>query len=184
LSAALAEMLTTELAAGEQLRTIPGGDVARHKRDLFLPDSDTYAKDTLERIHQNLGTDFVVLGSYFDLGKVSGGAIRLDLHLQDARTGELVASVSKSGTEIDLPALTSLAGADLRQRMGAAELSNVQEDSLNASQPSNQEAARAYSEGLAKLRSYDNLAGQRLLEKSISAEPRFAPAHAALADAL
>ena len=184
LSPALAEMLTTELAAGEQLRTVPGENVARTKRDLSLPDSDSYAKDTLERIHQNLGADFVVLGSYFDLGKVSGGAIRLDLRLQDARTGELVASVSKTGTEVDLPALTSLAGADLRQRMGAAELSKVQEDSLNASQPSNQEATRAYSEGLAKLRACDNLGGQRLLEKSISADPNFAPAHAALADAL
>ena len=177
-------MLTTELAASEQLRTIPGENVARTKRDLALPDSDSYAKDTLARIHENLGADFVVLGSYFDLGKASGGTIRLDMRLQDARTGEVVAAVSKAGTEVDLPALASLAGADLRQRLGAADLSKVQEESLNALQPSSQEAARAYAEGLARLRDYDNLGGQRLLEKSISADPKFGPAHAALADAL
>lgn len=184
LSPALAEMLTTELAASEQLRTVPGENVARTKRDLALPDSDSYAKDTLARIHDNLGADFVVLGSYFDLGKASGGTIRLDMRLQDARTGEVIASVSKAGTEVDLPALASLAGAELRQRLGATELSKVQETSLSASRPSSQEAARAYSEGLAKLRAYDNLGGQRLLERSISVDPNFAPAHAALADAL
>ena len=184
LSPALAEMLTTELSAGEQIRTIPGENVARTKHDLSLPDSDSYAKDTLARIRQNLGVDFVVLGSYFDMGKVSGGTVRLDLRLQDARTGELVASVSKAGTETDLPALASLAGADLRQRLGVTELSKAQEASLNDSQPSNHEAARFYSEGLTKLRAYDDLGGQALLEKSISADPNFAPAHAALAEAL
>jgi DNA-binding winged helix-turn-helix (wHTH) protein/tetratricopeptide (TPR) repeat protein/TolB-like protein len=184
LSPALAEMLTTELSAGEQIRTIPGENVARTKHDLSLPDSDSYAKDTLLHIRQNLGADVVVLGSYFDLGKVSGGAIRLDLRLQDARTGELLASISKAGTEADLPALASLVGTDLRQRLGGTELSKAQEASLSDSRPSNHEAARLYSEGLTKLRAYDDLGAQALLEKSISSDPDFAPAHAALADAL
>jgi DNA-binding winged helix-turn-helix (wHTH) protein/tetratricopeptide (TPR) repeat protein len=183
LSPALAEMLATELSAGEQIRTIPGENVARTKRDLALPDSDSYANDTLLRIRQNLGADFVVIGSYFDLGKVSGGTVRLDLRMQDARTGELVASVSKTGTEADLPALASMAGADLRRRLGAAALSRAQEASLSAAQPSNSEAAQLYSEGLARLRAFDNLSGQALLEKSLLVDANFAPAHAALADA-
>ena len=184
LSSALSEMLITELSAGGQIRTVPGENVARTQRDLALPASDSFAQDTLDRIRQNLGADYVVLGSYFDVGKVSGGTIRLDLRLQDARTGELLASVSKAGTEADLPALASLAGADLRLRMGAAELSKAQAESVSDSQPPNPEAAQLYAEGLTKLRAYDNLTAQALLEKLIAIAPNFAPAHAALADAL
>jgi len=43
LSTALSEMLNTELAAGEQLRTIPGENVARIKIRLSVPDFDSYA---------------------------------------------------------------------------------------------------------------------------------------------
>jgi TolB-like protein len=69
LSTALSEMLTTELAAGEKLRTIPGENVARMKIDLSLTDADSYAPDTLARIRKHLGSDYVVLGSYLALGK-------------------------------------------------------------------------------------------------------------------
>jgi eukaryotic-like serine/threonine-protein kinase len=41
LSTALSEMLTTELAAGEQLRTIPQETVAIGKTDLSLPEAES-----------------------------------------------------------------------------------------------------------------------------------------------
>ena len=43
LSTALSEMVTTELAGGERLRTIAGETVARMKTDLALSDADSYA---------------------------------------------------------------------------------------------------------------------------------------------
>ena len=60
ISTALAETITTELAEGEQLRTIPGEDVARMKISLSLADADTYGEDTLGRIRKNLGADYVM----------------------------------------------------------------------------------------------------------------------------
>src|SRR5262249_43902115 len=42
LSPAMSDMLTTELAAGGQLRTISGESIARAKRDLLLSDIDSY----------------------------------------------------------------------------------------------------------------------------------------------
>ncbi len=65
LSTALSEMLTSELAAGEKLRTIPGEDVAQTKINLSLPEAESYGKNTLGKLRRNLGADFVVLGSYF-----------------------------------------------------------------------------------------------------------------------
>jgi hypothetical protein len=47
LAIALSEMLTTELAAGEQLRTIHGENVAQAKINLTLPEADSFGKETL-----------------------------------------------------------------------------------------------------------------------------------------
>jgi serine/threonine protein kinase/tetratricopeptide (TPR) repeat protein/TolB-like protein len=114
LSTALSEMITTDLAAGEKLRMIPGENVTRLKVDLSLADADTYAQDTLQRIRKHSSADFVILGSYFDLGQESAGNVRLDVRIQDTSTGETVASVSRSGTETRLPDLAASAGALLR----------------------------------------------------------------------
>jgi len=48
---------------------------------------------------------------------------------------------------------------------------------------SNPEAARFYSEGLTKLRSFDSLTARDLLQKAIAVDPNFSLAHSALASA-
>lgn len=180
-STALSEMLTTELAVGEQLRTVPGENVARMKIDLSLPDADTYGKDTLAKIRKNLGTDEVVLGSYVPLEK---GQIRVDLRLQSTADGETLVAVSKKGTEEQLDELVSNAGLELREKLGAGEVSSVEAATVKASLPSNPEAAKFYAEGLAKMRVFDYLAARDLLQKAVAAEPTHALAHANLAAAL
>jgi tetratricopeptide (TPR) repeat protein len=181
LSVALSEMLTTELAAGEKLRTIPGENVARTKIDLSLSDADSYAQDTLSRIRKNLNTDYVVLGSYFEGGKESGGRVRLDLRLQDAVAGETIASMSEVGTQEQLLDLVSRTGAELREKLGVGQMTAAQASAVRASLPSSPEAARLYSEGLGKLRVFDAMGARDLLEKAVAADPNHAPAHSALA---
>ena len=63
LSTALPEVLSTELAAGEKLRTIPGETVSQMKMSLSLPDAESYGKETLNRIRMNLNADDVPSGS-------------------------------------------------------------------------------------------------------------------------
>ena len=117
-STALSEMLTTALAAGEQLRTVPEDTVARTKLDLGLSDVESLSPEALTQVRTNLASDFIVLGSYLDLGKEKGGQIRLDLRLEDTANGETVAAVSETGTEETLLDLASQAGARLRQQFG------------------------------------------------------------------
>jgi len=183
LSTALSEMLTTELAAGGNLRTIPGENVSRMKIELSLPDADSYARDTLTRIRKNLGTDYVVLGSYLALGKESSGQVRLDLRLQDVAAGETIAAVSEKGVEAQLDDLVMRTGLHLREKLGVGDVSPTEMAEVRASLPSNPEAARLYSEGLRKLRVYDALAARDLLEKAVGADPNHALAHSALAAA-
>jgi serine/threonine protein kinase/tetratricopeptide (TPR) repeat protein len=180
LSTALAEMLTTELGAGEELRTVAGENVAQMKTNLALPDADSYGRETLAKIRENLNADEVVVGSFVPLGK---DQIRLDLRLQDAVAGETLASVSAKGREDQIDDLVSRAGAELRQKLGVGAISATDAAAVKASLPSNAEAARLYSEGLAKLHARDTLAARDLLQKSLELEPDFALAHSALATA-
>ena len=183
LSTALSETLTTELAAGEKLRTISGENVARTKADLSLPDSESYAQDTLLRIRKNLNTDFVVVGSYLDMGKESGGQVRLDVRLQDVRTGQAIMAVSETGTEAHLLDLILRTGAKLREKLGVGEMAAADASAVRASVPSDPEAARLYAEGLKRLRVFDSLGARDLLEKAIAAEPSYPMTHSALAAA-
>ena len=179
-STALSEMLATELAAGSQLRTIPGENVARMKMSLPLADADSYGQETLQKIRGNLNADAVVVGSYVALGN---GQIRLDVRLQDAVNGETLTSLSEKGSESEIDNLVSRAGAELRSKLGAGAVTEADAAAVKAALPSNSEAARLYSQGLAKLRTGDALASRDLLEKAVHAEPNFALAHAALAAA-
>ena len=177
LSTAMAEMLTTELAAGEHLRTIPGENVARVKNDLDLDDADSLASDTLARINANLGSDLVVSGSYARIGD----KIRFDVRMQDAGAGDTIAAVAETGAEDELFDIVSRIGARLRERLGVTALSASEVAGVQASLPSNPAAARLYAEGLAKLRLYDAQSARALLEQAVSADPKLPLAYSALA---
>ncbi|MGZ4732373.1 MAG: protein kinase domain-containing protein [Terriglobales bacterium] len=181
LSTALSEMLTSELAAGDKLLTIPGENVARVKNDLSLPETDTLAADTLARVRENLGSDLVILGSYLDLG--DGSEIRVDLRMQDAKTGEIVSTVTRRGSEAHLDELITLAGSELRGRLGVGPTPAAEEVAVKAELPANVEAARFYSEGLQKLRNFEPLAARDLFDKAVAADPRHAMSYAYLASA-
>lgn len=180
LSTALSEELTTELAAGEQLRTVAGEDVARLKAALSLPDTDGLGQTTLSRIHQISGSDFVVLGSYLEVGD----ELRVDLRIQDTARGETVAKISDRGKDTQLLDLISRTGADLRQHLGVAALTPADASAVQAAESSNPEATKLYAEGLQRARVYDTVTGRDLLQKAIAADPNFAQAHAALASDL
>jgi len=180
LSTALAEMLTTELAAGGRLRTIPGENIGRMKMELSLSDADSLARDTLAEVGRNLGTDMVLLGSYLTLPE---DQIRLDMRVQDVVAGETITALAESGTETKLVDLVMRAGARVRHAIGVEDPPAAEMAGLAAGAPSNLEAQRLYGEGLAKLRVLDALAARDLLQKSVAADPNSPMAHSALAEA-
>jgi tetratricopeptide (TPR) repeat protein/TolB-like protein len=179
LSTALQEMLTTELGAGEQLRTIPGETVSRAKADLSLSDVDSLAGDSLAQVRELLGTDLVVLGSFLDVG----GNLRIDLRVQDAAQGETLATISETGTEEQIFPMVNRLGAQLREKCGARSISSDEVATVAASHPNNAKAAQLYADGLARLRSFDALGARDILLKAIAEEPDYAPSHVALSSA-
>jgi eukaryotic-like serine/threonine-protein kinase len=183
LSTALAEMLNTELAAGEKLRLVASEDVARTKLDLVLPEAESLSKDTLKKVRQRLGSDVVVVGSYASLGGKSKENLRVDLRVQDAVAGETIAEVAATGNEEDLFDLVSRAGRQLREKLGLEAISMEEAVTVKASLPADPEAARLYANGLSKLRVFDALAARDLLQQAVEIEPKYPLSRAALASA-
>jgi DNA-binding winged helix-turn-helix (wHTH) protein/tetratricopeptide (TPR) repeat protein len=184
LSPAFSEMLNTELGAGGGLRMISGEDVARAKRELPLTDEDSLAQGTLERLRTNPGADVVVLGSYTLLPSNGENRIRLDIRLQDTLRGETIAEQAITGNENELFELASQAGASLRQSLGVSSISSEATNAARAALPSNEQAARLYAQGRAKLWAYDFLGARELLVRAVAADPNYPLSHAALSEAL
>jgi eukaryotic-like serine/threonine-protein kinase len=183
LATALSEMLSTELAAGGKLRLVSGEDVANLLLSSRWSQTDTLGQKTTARIGTDLNSDVLVLGSYASIGRPERKQLRLDVRLQDAKTGEILAEVAEIGSSENFFQLTSRIGVKLRDRLGVPGTADTDEPSVLASLPSNPDAARFYSLGLAKLRDYDALAAKNLLEQAIKADPRFPLSHSMLARA-
>lgn len=182
LSGAISELLSSELAAGEQLRTIPGEDVARTAADISLPPMPSYGRETLHKVRKILGSDYVIAGSYVAEGSHPPDPIRLDVSLQEVSTGEMLATVQESGTIGALSDLLKKVAADLRSKLGVQEPTSAQSSQASAAVPADPEAMRLYSEGLTKLRTFDALGARDSLELAVEHEPKLAVAHAALAN--
>jgi tetratricopeptide (TPR) repeat protein len=149
----LFQMLPTDLAAAESLRLVAVEDIDRARQDLGLKGSVSLSGETLRRLRERLGADFVITGAYL----IAGDSSRVDVVVQDTRSGETLTSFSESGTADDLLATLENVGARLRSRL--------------------------YSEGLARLRLFDAPRARDLLAQAAAAEPRDPRIHSALAAA-
>lgn len=183
ISTALAEMLSSELAAGESLRLIAGETVARLRADLRIPEAGALAADTLQAIRQSTGADLVVVGSYLAAAQDAGGKVRLDLRVQETATGESRDTLIETGTEGDLPELATRVGASLRARLGIGSVPGETVGAARAEFPANPEAARLYAEGIARLWAMDGMAARDLLARAAGIEPDHPMIHRALARA-
>ncbi len=174
LSGALSELLAFELTAAGRVRLIPAENVAWMKRELKLAGAENPSRSGLDWIARNLGTDLVLTGSYL---KEERGGLRLQVLVQDARSGETVAWSREAGTREALAALASavsrglqasLAGPDALKGTEAARGPLADAAALAASGGS----LRLYAEGLERLRNWDAATALILLEKAAALDPR------------
>jgi DNA-binding winged helix-turn-helix (wHTH) protein/tetratricopeptide (TPR) repeat protein/TolB-like protein len=181
LAPALAETLSTELGAGANVRMISGENVARARKALSLPYSESGASYDMERLRSFLGADLVVVGSYVYMGAGERRRIRLDIRVLKLPGGDALASVIETGTETELFDLVARTGADLRRELRLADLSPEEAREAEARHPASPEAMRLYTQGLAHLRAYDFLAARDLLLQAVQSDPSSALIHSALA---
>ncbi len=183
LSTAIAEMLTTELGAGEKLHLVPGEDVSRVKRELHLSNTSSLGRETAVTAARNLKADMLVLGSFTAMGTGGNRRVRVDVRMQDSNSGEIVAEVAETAPEEQLFELVARAGTRLREALGLPGISLIDQAAARALLPSNAVASRLYAEGLARLRVLDAAGARDLLQQAVDAEPEFPLSHMALASA-
>ncbi len=179
ISNVLTTQLPTELAAGEKIRIISEEDVGRAKQDLSLSDTGSLGKETLSRIQRRLNSDLIVLGAFSS----AANNIRLDVVVQDTKSGETIFSLAEPGGTEDIEQLITRTGFDLRDKLKLEHISQAEVDLIRASMPSNTQAARDYADGVVKLRMSDAIGARELLEKAVEADPKYAMAHSALSAA-
>jgi tetratricopeptide (TPR) repeat protein/TolB-like protein len=183
LAMAMTQMLSTELANQYKARIITADRGTGTKLNLVMKDKGGYSREVLRALRAELGCDYVVTGSYVALGDRVSGEVRMDLRLQEAISGETLASMAVSGRQSEIFDLVSRAGHQIRMQLGLTVPPDGDVD-WRTVLPRNREAARLYSDGLKHLRVSDNLVASESLQKSINLEPDFALGYASLAEAL
>ncbi len=178
LSTAVSEMLTMDLAAEGQVRTVPVDSISEMKRDLRLTDSDGFTRTVLDRVRGRSGADWVIAGAYTVLGDADTGQIRLDVRVQETGSGNTVATLSETGNEGRLFDLADRTAMRLRRKLGLP--ASAGETRVMAALPSNTGAMRLYSEGIDKLRASNAVAAREILERAVEADPSNPFAHSAL----
>ncbi|HWM89830.1 MAG TPA: tetratricopeptide repeat protein [Thermoanaerobaculia bacterium] len=180
LEPALAEMLTTELAAGGRVRVATRENVARARQ---VASSESLDAASLRRLHGILGCDLLLVGSFTPLGDEAGGLIRLDLRVLKLPGGDPAASLAEVGTEPELFELVARTGGRLRHSLGLAGLSPAEARTARALQPASSEAVRLYSTGLERLRAFHSSQALDLLRRAATKDPRSAAIRSALSQA-
>ncbi|HET9227117.1 MAG TPA: tetratricopeptide repeat protein, partial [Thermoanaerobaculia bacterium] len=163
-SNALAELISFELTAAGRVRLIPAENVARMQRELSLAGGENHSLAGLARIGRNLGNDLLLTGSYLE---EKSGRMRLQILVQDVRTGETVAWARETGSREELAGLASAAVRGLQASLGGGRRNVPAAATLASSSAS----LRLYAEALERIRVWDDPAALRLLERAAAMDP-------------
>jgi DNA-binding winged helix-turn-helix (wHTH) protein/tetratricopeptide (TPR) repeat protein len=183
LAPALSEMLGAELGVAENVQVVPDELVRDASSDLSAPATGGYSTPTLARLRQRLDADYAISGSYLVAGTEDNAPLRVDIALQDTRTGALVASVSNQSEVSGLIALATQAGATLRSKLGAPSPGPQTLGLVANAQPPNLDVARRLGFALDALQHYDAARARDELLEAVAEAPGYAPAYAYLAQA-
>ena len=166
IASALTEIVGFELAAPGRVRLIPAEEVARAQRELAFPAAESHSSRSLEGIRRNLGTDLVVAGSYLRTHAGGEEKLRLQVLVQDVRTGETVAWARQTGEPDELIDLATAASRGILGSIGGRG-----PGSSLATFAANHESLRLSSEALARLRVWNAPAALPLLQQAAALDP-------------
>jgi serine/threonine protein kinase/tetratricopeptide (TPR) repeat protein len=178
----LAENLGSQLDT-DKIHFISSARVDDMKQNLGLNEiSESLSPATLAKIHDYLGCDVVVLGSYSIAAGQNEKKIAWNIHVVRTSDGESLGTVPETMDEKERFDVARRAGQQVRAKLGV-ELAAAEVSRLDAVLPANDDALRYFTEGREKLRNFDVLAATSLFQKAVASDPNYAEAHSALAEA-
>ncbi len=172
LSGALAEGLTSQLAAGGKTRAVG-------PRELGVL---AQASSNRKGIRAAFGADAILQAECARPRTGDDGAVVRVRVTSAAPDGRELASFDVSGSARAPSDLVARVADQVRERLGIGPLDPIERARAERTLPQSPDAARAYVEGLAKLDVFDAEGARAAFERAIGGEAQFAPAHAALAN--
>jgi tetratricopeptide (TPR) repeat protein/predicted Ser/Thr protein kinase len=187
----ITEMVVTDLSQSSDIEVVGTDKLYGILAELRRQDDKVLTPDVISTVAERTGVDRVVVGSYMK----SGEAIRINVRLQDARTGRIESSERVEGASAS--ALFSMiddlsrrirskfegvrADAQLLTRPGAPVEQGGLDRGLGDVTTSSIEAYRLYAEGINLHERYREREAAALFEKAVAIDPQFAVAYAKLA---
>src|SRR5215813_3845768 len=170
----LADMIITDLSRSKNLTVLSRQQLHVLLERIGNRGTGKIGLDDALNIAQQSQARIVILGSFVKLGE----RIRIDVHLHDARDGQLLTA---ERLVLDQPAqiLTQVdvLSLNLRTYLTGAEPAGDQA-MLSGSMTSNLEAYRYYSLGVERAQAVRNEEALAFLQKAVALDPDFAMAHA------
>jgi DNA-binding winged helix-turn-helix (wHTH) protein/tetratricopeptide (TPR) repeat protein len=182
LGPALEQMLATEVGLDGTMHVIADDLVRVARAGIAAPTAGGYSPRDLATLRKRLDAGFVLSGGYLVAGSADAPQLRLDLSLQSTRDEGQRASLARNGAVAELPELVADAGAQLRQRLGMADVAAETLRLTANAQPQSSEVARHLGFALDALHKFDPARARDELLDAVAQAPGYAPAHAYLAE--
>jgi serine/threonine protein kinase/tetratricopeptide (TPR) repeat protein len=191
----ITEMVVTDLSQSRDVEVIPTEQLSEALADLRHSDNRALSPDVIRAVAERTGASNVIVGSYVK----AGSALRINLRVQDAKTGRILSSERVDGRDEsslfamideltrriqqnfrDLRAGIAASSPPLLRAPGADSDAGL-DRGLGEVTTSSIEAYRHYAEGINLHERHREAEAADLFLKAIAIDPPFAMAHAKLA---
>ena len=190
----ITEMVVTDLSQSQALEVVGTDRLYDIMAELRRADDKVVSPDVIREVAERTGVDNVIVGSYVR----AGDAIRINLRLQEAKTGRIVSSERVEGPNTsslfamvdDLSRRIRTRFEGLKAEVGnatalltspAGDASGGLDRGLGDVTTSSIDAYRNYAEGINLHERYREAEAATLFEKAIAIDPAFAMAYVKLA---
>jgi tetratricopeptide (TPR) repeat protein len=178
----LSDLLITDLTQSKYLRILSGDRLFEILSELNQIDTKTYSTDVLKKIAEKGRVDHLLLGKYAKMGET----FRIDVVLQEVKTGELIGSdkVEARGEEEVFPSVDELTRRiKANFRFSTEEIAIDIDREVGKITTSSPEAYKYYSEGQKHQLMGDNRKAVQFYERAVAIDPQFATAYRSMATA-
>lgn len=180
MATALREMLQAELSSASSYRVLAAESAERIRRELALVSTASLSPESLVSVRRRAPVDEIVGGSYLLTDSGPASQVRIDVDVQDAKSGETLHALTETGDAARLLDVVSAVGSRLRLALRESALSPTDSGRARATLPREPTTLLLYTQGLEKLRASEALEARDLLARAVAVEPGFPLAHAAL----
>jgi DNA-binding winged helix-turn-helix (wHTH) protein/TolB-like protein len=177
LSPALIEMLGSELGAAGHIRVLPDEQVHDASQGLRTTLAGGYGRETLASLRQRLGADYVVSGSYLVASSADDPTLRVDVQLQDTKSGAVIATLSNEAALSSLPQLANQTGVSLREKLGIGAAIGPAAGRTASVEPPTTDVARRIGLATDAMERHDAVRARDELIQAVAEAPQFAPAY-------